>query len=144
MAHRMLKLLLRGDLQLASRMGGRMAELATACSQRENAATQAERRGDGIMMAAYMAHQLGRKFDGVISGVTGWGIYVTLPNQVEGLVRFSSLDDYYLFDAERSQIVGEATGTVFRLGDRVRVRVESVVVEAGEVNFALVPPRTDE
>ena len=55
-------------------------------------------------------------------------------------MRIAGLDDFYQYDAERSQLYGEATGTVFRLGDRVRVRVESVVVAAGEVNFELLPP----
>lgn len=138
MVHRMLKLLLRGELEKAEGMAKRMPELASACSQRENAATLAERQGDGIMLAAYMGRQIGRKFDGVISGVTGWGLYVTLPNQAEGLVHIAGLDDFYVYDAEGSRIVGEATGTVYRLGDRVRVRVESVVVQAGEINFELI------
>ena len=138
--HRMLKLLLRGDMERAARMTGAMAELATACSSREYAATLAERQGDGIMMAAYMATQIGRKFDGVISNVTAWGLYVTLPNQAEGLVHIAGLDDFYVYDAERSRIVGEATGTVFKLGDRVRVRMESAVIPAGEINFELLPP----
>ena len=93
------------------------------------------------MMAAYMSHQIGRKFDGVISGVTAWGLYVTLPNRVEGLVRISELDDYYVYDEARRRIVGEATGTVFKLGDRVRVRMQSAVVPAGEINFELLPPK---
>ncbi|MBR1561395.1 MAG: ribonuclease R [Clostridia bacterium] len=139
--HRMLKLLLHGDMDKAQRMAKRMPELANECSLRENAATLAERQGDGIMMAAYMAKQVGRKFDGVISGVTGWGLYVTLPNGAEGLVHIAGLDDFYVYDAERSRLVGEATGTVFKLGDRVRVRMESAVVQAGEINFELVPPR---
>ena len=141
--HRMLKLLLDGQTDRVSRMAKAMPELARDCSQCENAATLAERQCDGIMMAAYMSRQIGRSFDGVISGVTGWGLYVTLPNQVEGLVRISGLDDYYQYDAEHSRLVGEATGTVFKLGDRVRVRVESVVIPAGEVNFELRPPRKE-
>ena len=139
--HRMLKLLIRGDMDRAGRMAGRMPELAAQCSRREYAATLSERQGDDIMMAAYMSHQIGRKFDGVISGVTAWGLYVTLPNRVEGLVHISELDDYYVYDEARRRIVGEATGTVFKLGDRVRVRMQSAVVPAGEINFELLPPR---
>jgi len=140
--HRMLKLLLRGDMDRAARMTGRMPELAGQCSRREYAATQSERQGDDIMMAAWASHQIGRKFDGVISQVTAWGFYVTLDNRVEGLVHIAGLDDYYVYDEERKRIVGEATGTVFKLGDRVRVRVESAVVPAGEINFELLPPKT--
>lgn len=139
--HRMLKLLLHGDMDRAARMGKRMPELAVQCSQREYAATLSERQGDDIMMAAWASHQIGRKFDGVVSQVTAWGLYVTLENRVEGLVHIAGLDDYYVYDDEHKRIVGEATGTVFRLGDRVRVRVESAVVPAGEINFELIPPK---
>ena len=138
--HRMLKELLNGRLERAAKASGRIPGLAADASRREYAATLAERQADDIMMAAYMSHQIGRKFDGIITGVTGWGLYVTLPNQVEGLVHIAGLDDYYVYDAENSRIVGEATGTVFRLGDRVRVRMESANVPAGEINFELLGP----
>jgi len=142
--HRMLKLLIDGDLDRAGRMAGAMADLAAECSQRENAATLAERQGDGIMMAAYMSRQIGCAFDGVISSVTAWGFYVTLANRAEGLVHIAGLDDdYYTYDAGHSRLVGEATGAAFSLGDRVRVRVERVFVPAGEIDFALLPPGRD-
>ena len=141
--HRMLKMLIDGEPIDLPKHERAMPGIAAACSLRENAAVQAERQGDGIMMAAYMARQVGRKFDGVVSGVTGWGLYVTLPNGAEGLVHIAGLDDYYAYDADRSRLVGEATGTVFQLGDRVRVRMESAVVAAGEINFELLPPRRE-
>ena len=140
--HRMLKLLIDGGLNHAGKQAGRMPEIAAACSERENAATQAERQADSIMMASYMSHQLGRKYDGVVSGVTGWGLYVTLPNRAEGLVPIASMNDYYECDRERNQLVGSATGVVFRLGDRVRVRVESTDVPRGEINFELAAPES--
>ena len=138
----MLKLLIDGGLNHAGKQAGRMPEIAAACSERENAATQAERQADSIMMASYMSHQLGRKYDGVVSGVTGWGLYVTLPNRAEGLVPIASMNDYYECDRERNQLVGSATGVVFRLGDRVRVRVESTDVPRGEINFELAAPES--
>lgn len=137
--HRMLKLLIHGEADRAAPMAKRMPELAAQCSRREYAATQSERQGDDIMMAAYMSRQIGRKFDGVISGVTAWGLYVTLENRVEGLVHIAGLDDYYVYDEPNQRIVGQATGTVFKLGDRVRVRMESANVPAGEINFELLP-----
>ena len=90
-----------------------------------------------------MSGQIGRKFDGVISSVTGWGFYVSLPNGAEGLVHVVTLDDYYEFDKSHSQLVASGTGNAFRLGDRVRVRVEQVNVPMGEINFTLVPPRPE-
>ena len=77
----------------------------------------------------------------MVASVTGWGFYVQLPNGAEGLVHISGLDDYYEYDRERGRLVGSATGTVFKLGDRVRVRVERVNVPLGEINFQLAPPR---
>ena len=75
-----------------------------------------------------------------MTSVTGWGLYVSLANQVEGLVHISSLDDYYEYDREHSRLYGTATGTVFKPGDRVRVRIERASIPLGEINFALVPP----
>ena len=141
--HRMLKLLLDGKSESAGRMAGAMAELAAEASARESAAVTAERQADGIMTAAWMSGQIGREFDGVISSVTGWGFYVSLPNGAEGLVHVVTLDDYYEFDKSRSQLVASGTGNAFRLGDRVRVRVEQVNVPMGEINFTLVPPRPE-
>lgn len=133
--HRMLKRLLDGQATPSEK---RVAEWASESSAREYAATLAERQADDIMMAAWMSTQIGRKFTGTVSGVTAWGMYVTLPNRVEGLVRLSDLDDYYVLDAPRGRLVGEATGTVFRLGDAVRVRARSVSVPAGEIDFQIV------
>ena len=87
--HRMLKRLMQGELEKAHRLEKRMPEWAAASSRREYAATLAERQADDIMMAAYMSHQIGRKFDGTITGVTGWGLYVTLQNGVEEIGRAS-------------------------------------------------------
>ena len=141
--HRMLKLLVDGRQAEAERLSGRMGELASECSTREYSAVTAERQADSIMMAAWISGQAGRKFDGTISSVTGWGFYVTLPNRVEGLVHIAQLDDYYEFDKERSRLVGSATGTVFKLGDRVRVRLERANIPLGEINFELLPPRAE-
>lgn len=139
--HRMLKLLVTGQLTEAHRWAGRMSAIAGDCSLRESAAVSAERQADGIMAAAWMSHHIGESFDGVVSSVTSWGLYVALPNGVEGLVRVSELDDYYEYDGERNRLVGSATGAVFALGDRVRVRAERANVPLGEIDFQLLPPR---
>ena len=134
--HRMLKCLLDG--KNAAPWEARMPELAEACSMREQAGVQAERTADDIMKAAWMSHQIGRKFHGVISGVTGWGLYVSLPNTVEGLVHISDMDDYYVYDPQRQTLEGTGSGKLYRPGMRVRVRTLSADVDRGEVNFELV------
>jgi len=138
--HRMLKLLIDGRLDETGRWAWRMADIAVDSSLRETSAVAAERQADGIMAAAWMAGRLGSAFDGVISSVTGWGFYVTLPNGVEGLVHISRLDDYYEYDADRERLVAGATGIAFRVGDRVRVRAERVSIPLGEIDFELLPP----
>ena len=141
--HRMLKLLLDGGAAEYPRWEKRMPELTVDCSLREQAAVTAERAADDIMKAAWMSHQIGRKFWGIVSSVTGWGLYVTLENTVEGLVHVSDMDEYFNYDAERQQLVGEVSGTVYRLGMKLRVRAISASVERGEVNFELAfSPRT--
>ena len=138
--HRMLKLLIDGRLEEAARRSGSMADIAADCSVRESAAATAERQADGIMTAAWMARHIGEAFDGVVSSVTAWGLYVALPNGAEGLVHISQLDDYFEYDRERSRLVGSATGVAFHLGDRVRVRAARVSIPLGEINFDLLPP----
>ena len=138
--HRMLKLLIDGEAIRVGQINDRMPEIAEMCTRRESAATAAERQADDIMYAAWLSKQIGGEFDGVISSVTGWGMYVRIDCGAEGLVHISALDDYYDYDKSRNLLRGEATGTTFRLGDRVRVRVARVNVPLGEINFELLPP----
>ena len=136
--HRMIKQLIdaRADIPAS-----RMPEIARQSSAREQEATLAEREASDLLKARYMQDRIGRKFDGVVSSVTSWGMYVSLENTVEGLVHIASLDDYYDYDRERNQLVGIASRNVFSLGDRVRVRVDSVDIDRAEINFTLVPYR---
>lgn len=134
--HRMIKRLIDGQPADNNR---KMAEYAHQSSIREQEATQAEREADALLKARYMKKYIGRKFNGVISSITGWGMYVTLDNTVEGLVHIASLDDYYDYDRERNQLVGVMSRNVFNIGDRVRIRVDSVDIDRAEINFELVP-----
>ena len=136
--HRMLKQLLAGAIHGDE---SSMAALAEECSAREQESTLAEREADDLMKARYMQNHIGWKYNGVVSGVTGWGLYVTLDNTVEGLVHIATLDDYYEFDRDRNQLVAPGSRNVFRLGDRVRIRVERADVERAEIDFSLIPTR---
>ena len=85
-----------------------------------------------------MSRFIGQEFDGVISGVTNWGLYVELPNTVEGLVRISELrDDYYIFDEQHYELVGEMTKKTFKLGQTIRVQVVSTDRLLRTVDFIL-------
>lgn len=138
MVHRMLKLLLDGNETASDKWQARMPLLSSECSMREFESVKAEREADGIMKARYMSRQIGRKFSGVISGVTAWGIYVTLDNTVEGLVHVSDMDDYFDFYPEHQTLIASESGCILKLGMQVRVRVLFASVDRGEVNFELI------
>ena len=133
--HRMLKRLVEGQTDQMARMRNRMPELAAQCSQREAEAVAVERDADDLMSARYMQSHIGEEYEGVVSSLCGWGLYVTLPNTVEGMVHMRDLPEYYEFDEVRQMFIGERRGRIIRLGDMMRVRVDSVDVMAGEINF---------
>ena len=135
--HRHLKKLLRKQ----PISDARMPETARQCSAREQESVLAEREADDLMKAFYMQDKVGCAFDAIVSGVPGRGLYVTLENTIEGLVPISTLDDYYVFDRDRGLLIAEHTRNAFRLGDRVRVRLEQVDVQRAEIAFVLLPPQ---
>lgn len=125
--HRIIKDQLRGRLgeERILHYRGILPEVAKHSSETERRADEAERETDKLKKVEYMEDYMEECFDGVISGVTSWGIYVELPNTVEGLVHVSKLPgDYYYYDEGKCEMVGEATGRTFKLGMPVRVRVE--------------------
>ena len=88
--------------------------------------------------ALYMQSEIGRIHKGVISGVTNGGIFVELHNTVEGVIRLSSLSDHYVLDETHYRLVGERTGRVFTLGQRVKIEVLDVDLTMAQVIFGLV------
>jgi ribonuclease R len=120
-----------------------MAAMAVHCSQRERRAEEAERDVDERFKTAWMSKHVGSEFDGVITGVTSFGLFVELEeSRVSGLVHISQLaNDYYHFDPVRKLLKGERTGEQFRLGDHVRVQVLRASLEDRKIDFRLVPQR---
>jgi ribonuclease R len=117
-----------------------MAALALQCSERERRADEAEREVDERYRAAWMEKHVGGQFDGVISGVTSFGLFVELDgSKVNGLVHVTQLpQDYYHFDPIRKTLSGERRGVEYRLGDRVRVLVLKASMEERKIDFRLV------
>lgn len=112
--------------------------VAEHSSLRERAAAEAERATVELKKCEYMAEHIGEEFDGVISGVTSFGMFVELPDGVEGLVHISSLmDDYYDFYEERYALVGTHTKNQYRLGDRVRIEVLQVNIAEVSIDFIM-------
>lgn len=115
-----------------------LPEVAHMSSVRERVAEDAEREVDKLKKAEYMADHIGEIYEGIISGVTNWGIYVELPNTVEGLVHISKIQgDYYVYKEESYELVGEGTGRRFSLGQRIAVCVNSVDMTIRAVDFIL-------
>ena len=108
-------------------------------SEMERRADEAERETIKLKKVEYMERHIGEEFDGVISGVMEWGIFVELPNTVEGLVRVTELkDDYYHFYEETYEMVGEVTNKRYKLGQKVRIRVEETDKVMRTIDFSLV------
>lgn len=138
--HRIIKEQLRGRMNEDRTAHYRelLPEVAKHSSETERRADEAERETDKLKKVEYMEQHVGESFDGVISGVTGWGLYVELPNTVEGLVHISKLyDDYYYYSEKSSELVGEATGRCFKLGMPVRVNVDGCDRFTRTIDFSL-------
>ncbi|VEI06059.1 ribonuclease R [Kurthia zopfii] len=119
--------------------GANMESIATHTSERERRAVDAERDTESIKKAQYMSDKIGEEFEGVISSVTNFGMFIELENTIEGLVHISNLtDDYYNFDERSMSMIGERTARVFRLGDKVTIKVHAVNLEESAVDFIIV------
>lgn len=124
--HRIIKENLRGRMneERIAHYAEILPSVAEQCSSRERTAEEAEREVEKMKKAEFMRDHIGEEFEGVVSGVTKWGIYVELPNTVEGLVHVSDMrDDHYEFLEDRYELAGQHTGKVYKLGQTVRVRV---------------------
>ena len=138
--HRILKDFIHGrmDKDNTEKLADRLPEMADHCSEREKVADEAERETDDLKKAEFMMDKIGMEYDGIISGVTSYGIYVALDNTVEGLVRMTALDDdYYVYDEKHYCLIGERMRKVYRLGDTIRIKVSQVDLAARNIDFVL-------
>ncbi|HZK35262.1 MAG TPA: ribonuclease R [Bacillota bacterium] len=120
------------------RLEANLPDIASYCSERERLADEAERETDDLKKAEFMIDKIGLDFDGIISGVMNYGIYVALENTVEGLVRVTALDDdYYVYNEKHYCLMGMRTKKIYRLGDSVKVRVANVDIASRNVDFVL-------
>ncbi len=139
--HRILRKTLRGKLSAEEkeRLEQNIPSIAEQSSERERNAMEAEREALDLKKAEYMEGKEGNEYSGTISGVTSFGLFVELENTVEGLVHVTQMtDDYYVFDERRYSLIGEHSGKVYRLGDRVEVRLERVNKAERMVHFSLL------
>lgn len=140
--HRILReWMLAGQLSAfhQARWAAQMPEVADHSSERERNATDAERETDLIKKIEFMMDHVGEEFEGVISGVTSFGVFVELDNSVEGLIHVSYLeDDYYHYHEKLHALIGERTKRILRIGDRVLIKVQAASKEQLTLDFGLV------
>ena len=139
--HRVIKSKLHGTLtdSIVASYRKSFPDIAQHVSETEYRSLQAERDTVSLKMAEFMKDRIGEEYDAVISGVAQWGIYVELPNTINGLIPVASLEDgYYEYDESRLQLVRETGGRSFRIGQKLRVRVEDADTELKNITFSLV------
>ena len=122
----------------------KLERIADQSSKMERLAVQAEREVDAMKKAEFMADKIGQEFEGIVSSVTKFGMFVELPNTVEGLVHITHMNqDYFNFIESHMVLIGERTGVTYRIGDRVKVKLIKVDVEAHEIDFILAADNAD-
>ena len=139
--HRIIKDNLRGrmDEEKLAHYQSILPEVAKHSSEMERRAEEAERQTVKLKKVEYMQQYIGEEFEGVISGMTKWGMYVELPNTVEGLVHVANMtDDHYDYYEERYELAGSHTGKVYKLGQKVRVRVLDANRMLRTIDFEIV------
>jgi ribonuclease R len=117
----------------------KLPEIAEHCSVTERSADDAERDTDKYKIAQYMKTKIGQEFDGIVSGVTAWGMYVELENTVEGLVSIRDMyDDVYIYDEENLLLFGDHTHKTYTIGDKVKIKVTGASLSDKTVDFEVV------
>ncbi|MFD3446494.1 ribonuclease R [Microbacteriaceae bacterium 4G12] len=127
------------DADTQAKWREKLSEIAEHSSNMERRAVEAERETDELKKAEYMLDKIGEEYDGIIGSVTNFGLFVELPNTIEGLVHVSYLtDDYYRYDEQHFAMIGERTGNVFRIGDEITIRVVNVNKDERAIDFEVV------
>ena len=136
--HRIIKEQLRGKMSDEKILHYRniLPEVAKHSSETERRADEAERETDKLKKAQYMEERIGNTYEGVISGITAWGIYVELPNTVEGMIHVSKIEgDYFFYNEETYEMTGTDTGKTFKLGEKVKIVVSGVDRMSKSIDF---------
>lgn len=145
--HRIIKESLRGGLneKRRSHYDKIVSDIARQSSITERRADDAERDVEKLKKVEYMSRHVGEVFTGVISGITNWGLFVELPNTVEGLIRVADMhDDYYIYDEEHYTMIGEHTRRCYKLGETVTIRVVSTDKQLKTIDFAFAKREEEE
>lgn len=113
-------------------------ERAKQSSEREKIATKVEREAEDLKKAEYMEKRIGEEYEGIVSSVTSFGIFVELENTVEGLIRFEDLgDEYFIYDEDRKRLIGEKTSKTYKIGDKIAIEVKNASKLLRQIDFKL-------
>lgn len=140
--HRIIKEQLRGKLseERIEHYQGLLPQVSKHSSEMERRADEAERETEKLKKVQYMENKIGQIFEGVISGLTAWGIYVELPDTVEGMIHVSRLlGDYYYYSEEACEMLGRDTGRCYKLGQKIKIMVDGVDYLQKSIDFVPVP-----
>ena len=142
--HRIISKYLKNDYTMSEKQVefyNKVAESdAKQSSDREKIATQVERDSVDIKKAEYMSKKIGKQYEGIISGVTQFGVFVELENTVEGLIRFENLgDEYYEYDADHKILIGERSKETFKIGDKINIEVIDANKQEKRISFKRIP-----
>lgn len=140
--HRIIKEQLRGRMneKRIEHYEEILPQVAGHASEMERRADEAERETDKLKKVQYMEKRIGEVYEGVISGITSWGIYVELPSTVEGMIHISRLaGDYYIYSEETYEMTGRDTGRSYKLGQKVKIMVDGVDYFQKSIEFILAP-----
>ena len=141
--HRIISKYLENDYMLnefwIKKYEKRAEKRAENCSERERTATKVEREAEDIKKAEYMENKIGEEYEGIVSSVTNFGIFVELDNTIEGLIRYENLgDEYFIYNEERREAIGEQSHKVYKIGDKVKIRVADANKLLRKIDFEIV------
>lgn len=141
--HRVISKYLESDYNISEIIKEKYAyqaqKYATSSSECEQIATKAERASEDIKKAEYMESKIGEEYEGIISSIASFGMFVELENTIEGLVRLADInDDYYIYDDINKQLIGKETGKIYKLGQKVKIKVANADKQTRKIDFWLI------
>lgn len=144
LVHRLVRDYSRGPVgEIAERFEPLIPEIASQSSNLERRAIDAERVVEAMKKAEYMEKHVGEEFDGIIASVVKFGLFVELPNTIEGLIHVTNLPEFYNYNERTLTLQGEKSGTVFRVGQPIKVKLTRADKETGDIDFEYIPSEVD-
>ena len=143
LVHRLVREYDKPNAEKIEHFAERIPEMATQSSSLERRAIDAERVVEAMKKAEYMENYLGQEFEGVISSVVKFGLFVELPNTIEGLIHVTNLPEFYHFNERSLSLQGEKSGTVFRVGQKIKVKLTKADKATGDIDFDYIPSDND-